>query len=194
MAQETVTGGAGLITSGEKSELWLPRLRGILPPGITQKQGESITCFPIVKNCLNLAALKEEERLPRWLSSKTTCLPMQETQGMWVQSLDLEEPLDWSGEGNGNPLQYSSLENSMDRGAWWAIVHGVAKSQTRVSDWAYMQKRKSRKTDAIRYFFIGVYLIYNVVLVCAIQWSEPAICIYISPPSWASLPPLIPPV
>ena len=32
------------------------------------------------------------------------------------------------GEGNGNPLQYSCLENSMDRGAWWATVHGVAKS------------------------------------------------------------------
>ena len=34
------------------------------------------------------------------------------------------------GEGNGNPLQYSCLENPMDRGAWWATVHGVAKSQT----------------------------------------------------------------
>ena len=34
------------------------------------------------------------------------------------------------GEGNGNPLQYSCLENPMDRGAWWAIVHGVAKSLT----------------------------------------------------------------
>ena len=39
-----------------------------------------------------------------------------------------------SGEGNGNPLQYSWMENSMDRGAWWATVHGVAKSQTRLSD------------------------------------------------------------
>ena len=38
------------------------------------------------------------------------------------------------GEGNGNPLQYSCLENSMDRGAWWATVYGVAKSQTRLSD------------------------------------------------------------
>ena len=37
------------------------------------------------------------------------------------------------GEGNGTPLQYSSLENPMDGGAWWAAVHGVAKSQTRLS-------------------------------------------------------------
>ena len=38
------------------------------------------------------------------------------------------------GEENSNPLQYSCLENSMDRGAWWATVHGVTKSQTRLSD------------------------------------------------------------
>ena len=38
------------------------------------------------------------------------------------------------GEGNGNPLQYSCLENSMDRGAWQAVVHGVAKNQTRLRD------------------------------------------------------------
>ena len=37
------------------------------------------------------------------------------------------------GEGNGHPLQYSCLENPMNRGAWWATVHGVAKSQTRLS-------------------------------------------------------------
>ena len=37
------------------------------------------------------------------------------------------------GEGNGNPLQYSCLENSMDRGTWWATVLGVAKSQTQLS-------------------------------------------------------------
>ena len=40
-----------------------------------------------------------------------------------------------SGEGNGNPLQCSCLGNPMDRGAWWAIVCGVAKSQTWLSDW-----------------------------------------------------------
>ena len=49
------------------------------------------------------------------------------------------------GEGNGYPLQYSCLENSMDRGSWWATVHGVAKSQT---------------------------LLYNVVFVSAVQQSE----------------------
>ena len=38
------------------------------------------------------------------------------------------------GVGNGNPLQYSCLENSMDRGAWWAEVHGVAERQTRLKN------------------------------------------------------------
>ena len=41
------------------------------------------------------------------------------------------------GEGNGNPLQYSCLENPMDRGAWWAIVHRVAKSRTQLSDFHF---------------------------------------------------------
>ena len=38
------------------------------------------------------------------------------------------------GGGHGNPFQYSCLESPMDRGAWWALVHGVTKSQTRLSD------------------------------------------------------------
>ena len=46
--------------------------------------------------------------------------PMQEMQETQVQSLGQE--------GNGNPLQYSCLGNPMDRGAWWATVHGVAKA------------------------------------------------------------------
>ena len=41
------------------------------------------------------------------------------------------------GEGNGTPLQYSCLENPMDRGAWWAAVHGVAKSRARLSDFNF---------------------------------------------------------
>ena len=52
---------------------------------------------------------------------------------------DTNEPIcetetdSWTqGEGNGTPLQYSCLENPMDGGAWWAAVHGVAQSQTRL--------------------------------------------------------------
>ena len=43
-------------------------------------------------------------------------------------------PTSLPGEANGNPLQYSRLQNPMDRGAWQAIVHGVTKSWTRLSD------------------------------------------------------------
>ena len=41
------------------------------------------------------------------------------------------------GEGNGTPLQYYCLENPMDGGAWWAAVHGVANSQTRLNDFTF---------------------------------------------------------
>ena len=41
------------------------------------------------------------------------------------------------GEGNGTPLQYSCLENPTDGGAWWAAVHGVAKSRTRLSNFTF---------------------------------------------------------
>ena len=41
------------------------------------------------------------------------------------------------GEGNGTQLQYSCLENPMDGGGWWATVHGVAKSRTRLSDFIF---------------------------------------------------------
>ena len=49
----------------------------------------------------------------------------------WVRALGREDPL---GEGMATPLQYSCLENPMDRGAWRVTVHGVTKSRTRLSD------------------------------------------------------------
>ena len=49
------------------------------------------------------------------------------------------------GEGNGNPLQYSSLENPMDGGAWLATVHGVPKSRTRLSEFT-ITKQSFRRT------------------------------------------------
>ena len=49
----------------------------------------------------------------------------------------------YPGVGNGNLLQYSCLENSMDRGAWWATVHGVAKSWSQLRNWAYTHKSEA---------------------------------------------------
>ena len=49
------------------------------------------------------------------------------TRETWDQPLGQEDP---PGKGHGNPLQYSYLENSMDRGDWWATVHEVTKSRT----------------------------------------------------------------
>ena len=49
----------------------------------------------------------------------------------WVQFLSREDPLE---KDMATPLQYSYLENSMDGGAWWAIVHGVTKSWTQLSN------------------------------------------------------------
>ena len=46
------------------------------------------------------------------------------------------------GEGNGNPLQYSCLENPMEGGAWWATVHGVTKSRTQLSDFTSQYIKK----------------------------------------------------
>ena len=62
-------------------------------------------------------------------------------QGDSVQPWDTPFPI-WNqsvvpGEGNGNPLQYSCLENTMDGGGWWAAVHGVAKSQTQLCDFIF---------------------------------------------------------
>jgi len=52
---------------------------------------------------------------------------MQETQETWVRSLGLEDPLE------AGMATYSCLENPMDRGAWWATVHGVTKTQTQIA-------------------------------------------------------------
>ena len=51
------------------------------------------------------------------------------------------------GEGNGNPLQYSCLENLMDRGAWWAIFCGVTKSQTRLRTHTHTHKLGVRERN-----------------------------------------------
>ena len=61
----------------------------------------------------------------------------------------IPDPWRSPGEGHGNPLQYSYLENPMDRGAWWATVHGVAKSRTRLSDFTFTSTNTTLAACAI---------------------------------------------
>ena len=106
------------------------------------------TCFPFGRTSLSMWALYLDTEEPRllyvtfdWRLFKTWAslvaqrlkrLPaMQET---WVRSTGSGRS---PGEGNGNPLQYSCLENPMDGGAWRATVHGVAKSWTWLSDFTF---------------------------------------------------------
>ena len=67
---------------------------------------------------------------PRWLSGKESACQVGDTREAGLIPGSERS----SAEGNGNPLQYSCQENPVDRGAWWAIVHGVAKSWTQLSD------------------------------------------------------------
>ena len=65
-------------------------------------------------------------------------------------------------EGNGTPFQYSCLENPMDRGAWWAVVRGVAKSQTRLSDFTFtfpfhaLEKEMATHSNALAWRIPGM--------------------------------------
>ena len=99
--------------------------------------------------------------LPQWLKRYRTCLQCRRHRFDPVSGR-------LPGEGNGNPLQYSCLENPMGRGAWQATVHGVTKSQT----WLSMHAQVQLMTD----IFLcdtsrGLDTLYNVV--CTnLLWSE----------------------
>ena len=68
--------------------------------------------------------------------SDQACLMAQMGDPSWIGKI--------AGEGNGNPFQYSCLKNSMDRGAWQATVHGVAKSWTQLSDYHSLNSLKKK--------------------------------------------------
>ena len=91
---------------------------------------------------LELREDKEAERgLPRWHSGKESACQGRRQSG--------RSP----GVGNSNPLQYSCLENSMDRGAWQAIVHRAAKSWTQLSTHTKKQRMKKMVTDLVLTIF-----------------------------------------
>ena len=73
---------------------------------------------------------------PHGRRSLVGCSPWGREQSDTTERLHFHFSLSCIGEGNGNPLQCSCLENSRDGGAWWAAVYGVAQSQTQLSDLA----------------------------------------------------------
>ena len=80
------------------------------------------------------------------------------------------------GAGNSNSLQYSCLEKPMDKGVWWATVHGIAKSQTRLNDWHTHRQRKFWRHSFVYiplflilkhkalycYFILSYYITFNL--------------------------------
>ena len=100
-----------LLTPSLCSVLWPPRLKVNHPPS-----SSSMLTTPDLPYC----------------TFSLIIFHLSNTPHNWLRLL-LIVPL-MNGEGDGNPLQYSCLENPMDGGAWWAAVHGVAKSRTWLSD------------------------------------------------------------
>ena len=70
----------------------------------------------------------------------------------WATSFDFS--LSCIGEGNGNPLQYSCLENPRDRGAWWAAVSGVAQSRTQLKRLSSSSSSANKLGSCIRSYFV----------------------------------------
>ena len=92
-----------------------------------------LPCFPQIAPFLPTPGLKFFLEIPSSLLGQGISLRymnLGNSLKLWVSSFSVIK----QGEENGYPLQYYSLKNSMDRGAWWATVHGVTKSWTRLSD------------------------------------------------------------
>ena len=76
-----------------------------------------------------------------WISRKDVCLLSHSGVSDSLQPHELQHARPPCGEGNGTPLQYSCLENPKDGEAWWAAVHGIAKSWTQLSDFTFTHWR-----------------------------------------------------
>ena len=72
----------------------------------------------------------------------------------WLTGLNCVQVQYLGGEGNGNPLQYSCLENPMDGGAWWAAVHGVARGRTRLSNFTFTFHFHALEKEMVTHFSV----------------------------------------
>ena len=107
-----------------------------------------------------------------FLFCNVLCYFISELAGLFLESQNLSlnttfrfglltPPFKGIGEGNGDPLQYSCLENPMDRGAWWATIHGVAKSRTRLTTSVCVKDIKSVHRPKMRQSSLFSSLLYS---------------------------------
>ena len=96
------------------------------------------------------------------------------TESDTTEWLHFRFSLSCTGEGNGNPLRYSCLENPRDRGAWWAAICGVAQSRTRLSNLA----AAAAAAASARFIWRGPCLLGTSPFPCCGRWSfpSPALC------------------
>ena len=129
--------------------------------------------FVLLKSIWPLSPF-QQPRIGRWYHSngrkwRGTQEPLDEGEKREWQWLDLRWGWEWEigrswletqhqktkimpGIGNGNPLKYHSLKNSIDRGAWQVIVYGISKSRTWLTGWAHKKWLKCSKVDNVDLF------------------------------------------
>ena len=95
----------------------------------------------------------EEQPFGKFLKNATALASAKDTRCRSYQRLHFHFSLSCIGEGNGNPLQYSCLENPRDGGAWWAAVYGVAQSRTQLK-----QLSSSSSSSFCQMYWIGTVL------------------------------------
>ena len=99
--------------------------------------------FILASKCITLDSVAVQG-FPQWLSGKESACNAGD-----AGDVDSIPGLGRSpGGGNGNPFQYSCLKNPMDRGAWWAIIQSVAKSETRLSDRVHICTQLQKELSA----------------------------------------------
>ena len=109
--------------------------------------------------------LSTVEKFCKWTSDLTLFEHIFEGKEQVTHTIQCVYIKYWFGVGNGNPLQYSCLENSTDRGTWWAIAHGITKSPTRLSEYTHTKYCLSYSFHSFGYKMTRTHL-------CETQFSD----------------------